>query len=100
MTLILSSKRFKCTSFSPAVFKFSDFIEKHLLVDLPLVGGEYTWFRDSDNPSMSKIDKSVGISGLGGTFLTFDPKDTPLGGIRPLSSSFGGGRHGEGEKCL
>ena len=81
------------------MFKFLDFIEKDLLVDLPLVGGEYTWFRDFDNPSMSKID-SAGISGLGGTFLTFDPKDTPLGSIRPLSSSFGGRRHGKGEKCL
>ena len=33
-----------CNSFSPAMFKFSDFIAKHLPVDLPLVGGEYTWF--------------------------------------------------------
>ena len=39
------------------MFKFSDFIAKHLLVDLPLVGGEYTWFRDSNNPSMSRIDR-------------------------------------------
>lgn len=71
-------ERLGCNSFSPALFKFLDFIEKHLMVDLPLVGGEYTWFRDSDNPSMSKID-SVGVSGLGGAFLRFDPKDTPLG---------------------
>ena len=63
------------------------------------MGGEYTWFRDSDNPSMSKID-SVGVSGLGGTFLRFNPKDSPSGGIRSLSSSFGGWRHGEEEKCL
>ena len=63
MTLILSSKRFKCTSFSPTMFKFSDFIEKDLLVDLPLVGGEYTWFRDFDNPSMSKIDRVLVLAG-------------------------------------
>ena len=46
-----------CTSFSPAMFKFSDFIERNSLVDLPLVAGEYTWFRDSDNSSMSRIDR-------------------------------------------
>ena len=93
------AERVRCTSFNPAMFKFTDFIEKHLMVDLPLVGGEYTWFRDSDNPPMSRID-SVGVSGLGGTFLRFNPKDTPSGGIRSLSSSFGGWRHGEEEKCL
>ena len=45
-----------CNSFSSAMFKFSDFIEKHNLVDLPLEGGDYTWFCDSNNPSMSRID--------------------------------------------
>ena len=49
--------RLGCTSFSPAKFKFSDFIERNSLVDLPLVGGEYTWFRDSNNSSMSRIDR-------------------------------------------
>ena len=39
------------------MFKFSDFIAKHSLIDLPLVGGESTWFRDSDSPSMSRIDR-------------------------------------------
>ena len=51
------AERLGCNSFSPAMFKFSDFVAKHLLVDLPLVGGEYSWFRDSDNPSMSRIDR-------------------------------------------
>ena len=51
------AKRLGCNSFSPAMFNFSDFIERNLLVDLPLVGGEYTWFRDSVNPSMSRIDR-------------------------------------------
>ena len=35
-------ERLGCTSFSPAMFKFLDFIEKHLMVDLPLVVGENT----------------------------------------------------------
>ncbi|XP_030939916.1 uncharacterized protein LOC115964808 [Quercus lobata] len=51
------AKRLRCNSFSPAMFKFSDFIAKHSLIDLPLVGGEYTWFRDFDSPSMSKLDR-------------------------------------------
>ena len=51
------TERFGCNSFSPTMFKFSDFIAKHSLIDLPLVGGEYTWFRDSDSPSMSKLDR-------------------------------------------
>lgn len=46
-----------CNLFSSAMFNFSDFIKKNFLVDLPLVGGEYTWFRDSVNPSMSCIDR-------------------------------------------
>ena len=48
-----------CNSFSSVVFKFSDFIEKHNLVDLPSEGGDYTWFRDSNNPSMSRIDRAL-----------------------------------------
>ena len=47
------AKRLGCTSFSPAMSKFSDFIERNFMVDLPLVEGEYTWFGDSVNPSIS-----------------------------------------------
>ena len=46
-----------CTAFSPAMFKFSDFIERNFLDNLPLVGGEYTWFRESVNPSMSRMNR-------------------------------------------
>ena len=42
------------------MFKFFDFIEKSNLVDLPLEGGgDYMWFRDSDNPSISRIDRAL-----------------------------------------
>ena len=41
------------------MFKFGDFIEKHNLVDLPSGGGDYTWFRDSNNPSMFRIDRAL-----------------------------------------
>ena len=50
-------ERLGCNSFSSAMFKFSYFIEKHNLVDLPLEGGDYTWFHDFVNPSMSRIDR-------------------------------------------
>ena len=36
-----------CESFSPAMFAFLDFIESNYLVDLPLEGASFTWFRDS-----------------------------------------------------
>ena len=57
--IIYPVEKLGCHSFSSAMFKFSDFIEKHNLVDLPLEGGGYIWFRDSNNPSMSRIDRAL-----------------------------------------
>ena len=71
------AKRVGCTSFNPAMFKFSDFIEKHLMVDLPLVGGEYTWFRDSNNPSMSRIDRLLVSVGWEEHFLDLTQRILP-----------------------
>ena len=51
------SERFGCESFSPTMFAFSDFIENNSLVDLPLEGASFTWFRDSSVPSMLRIDR-------------------------------------------
>ena len=42
--------------------QFSEFIEDFNLIDLPLEGGSYTWSSGSDKPSMSRIDKSSGVS--------------------------------------
>ncbi len=36
------SERLGCTRFSPSMYAFSDWIDSHNLVDLPLVGGSYT----------------------------------------------------------
>ena len=41
------SERLGCELFSPAMFVFLDFIESNYLVDLPLEGASFTWFRDS-----------------------------------------------------
>ena len=46
-------------SFSPAMFAFSDFIENNFLVDLPLKGASFTWFRDSELKSRSRIDRTL-----------------------------------------
>ena len=51
------AERLGCNSFSPAMFNFSDFSERNFLIDLPLVGCEYTWYRDSANSAMSRIDR-------------------------------------------
>ncbi|XP_075645334.1 uncharacterized protein LOC142616347 [Castanea sativa] len=53
------SERLGCETFSPAMLAFSDFIENNYLVDLPLEGASFTWFRDSGLPSMSRIDRAL-----------------------------------------
>ena len=45
--------------FSPDMFAFSDFIENNYLVDLPLDGAFYTWFRDAEPQAMSRIDRTL-----------------------------------------
>ena len=40
------SEKFGCEAFSPTMFAFSDSIEANYLVDLPLEGASFTWFRD------------------------------------------------------
>ena len=39
--------------------KFSEFVEDHNLVDLPLEGGSFTWSSGSDQPAMSRIDRAL-----------------------------------------
>ncbi len=52
------SKRLGCMSFSPAMMEFSDWIDQLNLVDLPLVGGTYTWSNRA-TPPMSHIDSAL-----------------------------------------
>ena len=58
-TICYPSKRFDCEAFSPAMFAFSNFIEANYLVDLPLEGASFTWFRDSGTDCMSRIDRTL-----------------------------------------
>ena len=53
------SKRLCYESFSPAMFAFSNFIKSNSLVNLPLEGASFTWFRDPGLPSMSRIDRAL-----------------------------------------
>ena len=41
------------------MFAFSDFIKSNSLVDLPLEGASFTWFRNASLPSMSRIDRAL-----------------------------------------
>ena len=41
---------------------FFRFIENNFLVDLPLEGASFTWFRDSEPKSMSHIDRTLVIA--------------------------------------
>ncbi|KAL4632523.1 hypothetical protein ACB092_04G057200 [Castanea dentata] len=59
------------------MFKFSNFIERNVLVDLPLVGGEYTWFRGSENPSMFRINSFLVFADWEDHFLDVIQRSLP-----------------------
>ena len=42
--------------YCPAMLEFSDFISKQELMDIPLVGGSFTWSSNQGLPSWSWID--------------------------------------------
>ena len=69
-------ERLGCESFSPAMFAFSGFIENNYLVDLPLDGATYTWFRDVEPQAMSHIDRTS-FCGMGGSFRECVSKGAP-----------------------
>ena len=46
--------------------RFSAFISEQSLVDLPLVGGNFTWSNSREVASRSILDRFLFVSGLGG----------------------------------
>ena len=53
------SERLGCNGFSPAMMEFSDWIDHHNLVDLPLVEGSFTWSSGATPLAMSRIDRAL-----------------------------------------
>jgi len=43
------------------MFAFLDFIEANCLVDFPLEGTLFTWFRDLGTNCMSRIDRTLAL---------------------------------------
>jgi hypothetical protein len=51
------SERSGDVHFCPAMVEFLDFIFVQSLMDIPLVGGNFTWSNNRDPPSWSRIDR-------------------------------------------
>lgn len=58
---------------SASMTQFSDFINDHELIDLPLVGRKFTWSNNEERATMSRIDRFL---------LTKDWEDHFLGVIQ------------------
>ena len=51
------SERSGIANFSSAMLRFSDFISEQSLIDLPLVGGNFTWSNSREVVASSKLDR-------------------------------------------
>jgi hypothetical protein len=47
------------TPFSLAMTEFLDFIFEYGFMDIPLMGGSFTWYSNKDPSSWSKIDRFI-----------------------------------------
>lgn len=47
---------------------FSEFVDNHAMVDLPMVGNDFTWSRGEASPSFSRIDRFFYLRGMGNGF--------------------------------
>ena len=52
-----SSERSGASRHRSAMREFSDFVSEQGMMDLPLVGGAYTWSNSQDPPVWSRIDR-------------------------------------------
>jgi hypothetical protein len=51
------SERLGLAHYCPTMLEFFNFISKQGLMDIPLVGGSFTWSSNRDLPSWSRIDR-------------------------------------------
>nr|XP_009761079.1 PREDICTED: uncharacterized protein LOC104213303 [Nicotiana sylvestris] len=56
-TIKFPEERLGCSMISRAMEEFSDFINDHFLIDLPLSGERFTWARAEDSNSRSRLDR-------------------------------------------
>ncbi|XP_075673783.1 uncharacterized protein LOC142643129 [Castanea sativa] len=56
-SLQFPSERSGSANFTTAMHRFSAFISEHSLVDLPLVGGNFTWSNSREVASRSRLDR-------------------------------------------
>ena len=70
----------ECTgtaAFSAAMMQFSDFISDLDLVDIPLLGGRFTWSNSSENIYGSRIDSFLFSADWDDQFPTISQKRLP-----------------------
>ena len=51
------AERVGFANFSTSMHDFSDFISSNGLIDIPLIGGNFTWSNNREISSMSRIDR-------------------------------------------
>nr|XP_033516418.1 uncharacterized protein LOC117280782 [Nicotiana tomentosiformis] len=56
-TIRFPDERLRCSLISRAMEEFSDFINDHFLIDLPLLGERFTWARAEDSNSRCRLDR-------------------------------------------
>jgi hypothetical protein len=71
------TERLKGGSLASAMWAFTDFINELDLIDLPLIGGNYTWSSNPTRPAMSRLDRFLVSPEWDGLFASFVQSTLP-----------------------